>query len=359
MQGKIFISYRRNDGAANARSIRDRLARVWRQQRVFMDVDNLLAGKRFDKELKNAIAHTTVFLAVMGPRWVALLNERQAAGERDYVHEEVAAALARELLVIPVLIEGGTMPRPNELPEDIRDLTLHQKHEISHEHFGRDVEGLISAIKGETLKPISQGVPMSVVAGFLGFLCLTALAGLYLFVSRVTAPSVAVQAEARRSMEQDAALKAQQTRDRAERDLAAQVRREQEELRQEQARLRQEQERLRQEQAEAEERAKRDSARPSVALVQPMLQVPPQQPLTVPPTTCGWYAIAHCAQDLNSAQGYLPNFGGFVINTSEYARFRPGWFCVVEGPMARDSATLTVQRMKAAGASTAYIKNSC
>lgn len=176
MQGKIFISYRRNDGAANARSVRDRLARVFGDNNVFMDVDNLLAGKRFDKELKNAIAQTTVFLAVIGPRWMALLKERQASGERDYVHEEVAAALARELLVIPVLIEGGTLPRQNELPEDVRDLALHQKHEISHEHFGRGCRRFdfghqrrsVPARLGRNFTAVCRGVPALYLRGCAG-----------------------------------------------------------------------------------------------------------------------------------------------------------------------------------------------
>lgn len=353
MQGKIFISYRRNDGAANARSVRDRLARVFGDSNVFMDVDNLLAGKRFDKELKNAIAQTTVFLAVIGPRWMELLKERQASGERDYVHEEVAAALARELLVIPVLIEGGTLPRQNELPEDVRDLALHQKHEISHEHFGRDVEGLISAIKGEAFRPASEGISRGFVAACLLSVCVAALAGLYLFINYVSAPTTSLQEATKKSMELDAALRrAQQEKADAELRLAAQSRRE--ELRRQ---LEAEEQQARRDREERE----RDRIRTetSVALAQPMYQPPVQQPLTVPPTACGWYAIAHCAQDLNAAQGYVPNFGGFVINTSDYVRFRPGWFCVVEGPMPKDAASFTMQRMKAAGATTAYIKNSC
>jgi hypothetical protein len=80
-----------------------------------------------------------------------------------------------------------------------------------------------------------------------------------------------------------------------------------------------------------------------------------------PPTSapCGWYAIAYCAQDMGSAQAQSGRFNGFVINTSHYPRFRAGWFCVVQGPMARDGADAAVRRMKAQGAGTAYSKNSC
>lgn len=39
------------------------------------------------------------------------------------------------------------LPRGNDLPEDIRDLVLHQKHDVAHETFGRDVRDLIVAIE--------------------------------------------------------------------------------------------------------------------------------------------------------------------------------------------------------------------
>ncbi len=71
-----------------------------------MDVDNLLAGQRFDIELEKALGETDVFLAVIGPRWLELLAERQARGERDYVREEIAGALQRGIVVVPVLSSG-------------------------------------------------------------------------------------------------------------------------------------------------------------------------------------------------------------------------------------------------------------
>jgi TIR domain-containing protein len=146
MPGKIFVNYRRDDERATAARIRDRLAATFGASNVFMDVDNLLAGQRFDKELERALGETDVFLAVIGPRWLELLSERQASGERDYVREEIAGALGRGIVVIPVLIERTPLPRHDLLPPDIRDLVLHQKHVVTHEQFGRD-GGLVEAIR--------------------------------------------------------------------------------------------------------------------------------------------------------------------------------------------------------------------
>ena len=147
MPGKVFVNYRRDDARDMAARIRDRLAATFGDANVFMDVDNLLAGQRFDRELEKALGQTDVFLAVIGPRWLELLAERQASGERDYVREEIAEALQRGIVVIPVLIERTPLPRADSLSEDIRDLALHQTHEVSHARFGRDVAELIEAIR--------------------------------------------------------------------------------------------------------------------------------------------------------------------------------------------------------------------
>jgi hypothetical protein len=48
MRGRIFISYRRDDAPGDARGICDSLSRKFGKSNVFMDVDNLLAGQRFD-----------------------------------------------------------------------------------------------------------------------------------------------------------------------------------------------------------------------------------------------------------------------------------------------------------------------
>lgn len=147
MPGKIFINYRRDDERAMAARMRDRLVQAFGAANVFMDVDNLMAGQRFDKELEKALASTDIFLSVIGPRWMEIFNQRQSTGERDYVREEIAAALKRGVTVIPVLIERAPVPRADAIPDDIRELVLHQKHDVTHEQFGRDVAALIDAIR--------------------------------------------------------------------------------------------------------------------------------------------------------------------------------------------------------------------
>ncbi len=147
---KIFVSYRRDDDPSAAARVRDALAARFGKANIFMDVDNLLAGLRFDEELAKALAACDVFIAIIGVRWMDLLTAKAASSERDYVCEEIAEALKRKIAVIPVRVgrdgQLAPLPRGDDLPPAIRDLVHYQKHDVAHEHFGRDANALAEAI---------------------------------------------------------------------------------------------------------------------------------------------------------------------------------------------------------------------
>lgn len=171
MAGRVFVNYRLDDDPAAAARVRDDLARVFGHAEVFMDVNNLLAGQRFEEELEKELASCEVFIAVIGSRWTELLQARAASGEKDYVRHEIAGALERKIVVIPVRVgrEGNLpkLPRADELPSDIRDLVKYQKQDVTHEHFKRDIGELVDAIKlacSGRLQPAAPDVPWRWIA---------------------------------------------------------------------------------------------------------------------------------------------------------------------------------------------------
>lgn len=185
MGGKLFISYRRDDDPSAAARVRDGLVSKFGKSSVFMDVDNLLAGQRFDDELEKALLQCDVLLAIMGPRWMDILRARSSSDERDFVREEIAGGLKRRIVVIPVRVgrEGQLLriPRADELPEDIRNLVHHQKHDVVHERFGRDIAELCAAIIAVQRDRHSSYAPTRIAPvlgalSFAGILAWTALA---------------------------------------------------------------------------------------------------------------------------------------------------------------------------------------
>ena len=145
MASKIFISYRRDDSAGTAGRLRDWLAGPFGDESLFMDVDNIPAGADFAKYLNDQVANCDIFLCTIGPNW---LNARDDDGKRrldqtdDYVRVEIAAALSRDISIVPVLIDGARVPKARELPDEIAPFTRRQAAEVRNSHFRRDADEL-------------------------------------------------------------------------------------------------------------------------------------------------------------------------------------------------------------------------
>lgn len=115
----IFISYRRSDAGGHARLLFDKVSAWFGSERVFYDHDKLDPGDHFPATIDAALVAAQVTLAVIGPDWLATLNERAARGpgQIDVVREELRRALELqranpERLVIPVLVGGAQMFDP-------------------------------------------------------------------------------------------------------------------------------------------------------------------------------------------------------------------------------------------------------
>src|SRR5690349_17582213 len=69
---RIFISYRRDDTAASAEHLYASLSRRFGKDKVFRDVVTIGPGDDFADEIERAIAGTSVFIALIGRRWLTI-----------------------------------------------------------------------------------------------------------------------------------------------------------------------------------------------------------------------------------------------------------------------------------------------
>jgi hypothetical protein len=147
----IFLSYRREDAAGYAGRLRESLEERFGEGRVFRDVDTLEPGQDFVQAIEQRVAQCTAFLALVGHEWLETTDSSgrlRLQQPDDYVRREIAAALARpDLPVIPVLVEGVSMPPSTDLPEDIRGLARRHAVSLRDETWAHDVDRLASAIK--------------------------------------------------------------------------------------------------------------------------------------------------------------------------------------------------------------------
>ena len=139
----IFISYRERDSKAWALSLRDRPVDECGEEKIFLDKDTLKAGKWKD-QIERALGDCNIVLVVIGHGWLNAQDDegRQRLMSEDDVHRrEIALALARpEVTVVPVLVDGASMPKADELPPNIRDLIQQQSRSISDHAAHRKVD---------------------------------------------------------------------------------------------------------------------------------------------------------------------------------------------------------------------------
>ncbi|HVQ15705.1 MAG TPA: toll/interleukin-1 receptor domain-containing protein [Vicinamibacterales bacterium] len=176
-----FISYRRDDAAGYAGRLHEALENRLGRDRVFRDVDTLEPGQDFVEAIESRLAECRVFIAMIGREW---LDARDAEGHRrldqphDYVRLELVTALERrDVRVIPVLIEGATMPPVESLPEPVRPLARKQAVHLRDDAWDHDVDRLASAIADatatsssrpsatSTATPVSISVPRNIKIG--------------------------------------------------------------------------------------------------------------------------------------------------------------------------------------------------
>jgi formylglycine-generating enzyme required for sulfatase activity len=153
MTAKVFISYRRDDSAGHAGRVHDRLAQEFGRDLLFMDVDAVPLGADFIKVLREEVARCDVLLAIIGPNWLNVRDEegnRRLDNPNDFVRNEIGTALQRDIPVIPILLDGAKIPKPEQLPKDLEALTVRNGLDIRHASFHIDMDKLISGLKGQS-----------------------------------------------------------------------------------------------------------------------------------------------------------------------------------------------------------------
>jgi tetratricopeptide (TPR) repeat protein len=145
MPPRIFISYRREDAAGDAGRLADHLHRRFGKNQVFLDIDTIDPGTDFVHVLHASLQETAAVLVVIGPRWTSVRDAggiRRLDSEKDFVRLEVEEALGRSIPVVPVLVQGATMPRAEDLPASLVSLATRQAATLDHAEFHDDAERL-------------------------------------------------------------------------------------------------------------------------------------------------------------------------------------------------------------------------
>ena len=148
---RIFISYRRSDSIREAGRIYDYLENRFGRDAIFKDVDTIDAGDDFRDRVKEAVGQCQILLAVIGANWLKAEDEagrQRLENPADWVRLEIETALNRNIRVIPILLDGVPMPRPDDLPVDLQALAYRNAAPVRHDpDFRRDMDRLLRVIE--------------------------------------------------------------------------------------------------------------------------------------------------------------------------------------------------------------------
>ena len=186
MTKNVFISYRRDDTASAAGRIYDRLISVSSKKNVFFDVNNIGGGEDFEKRIRAEIERSEVALVFVGDKWMGLSAETgktRLSEPDDHVRAEVRAILARNIFALPILVSGARVPKPDQLPDDVRAISSLNALPLRHESFDRDTETIIETALGVSLRALTSDRRRRRWATILYAVVGTVLASVFLVVA--------------------------------------------------------------------------------------------------------------------------------------------------------------------------------
>ena len=115
-----------------------------------MDVAAIEPGRDFRKAIDESVSNCSILLAMIGQEWLESKNDtgrRRLENPNDFVRMELASALQRDIPVVPLLVRGAKMPRPDQLPDDLKELAYRNAMELTHARWKTDVQLLIQALR--------------------------------------------------------------------------------------------------------------------------------------------------------------------------------------------------------------------
>jgi hypothetical protein len=146
---KIFVSYRRDDSGGHAGRLYADLVKHFGAGQIFMDIGTIKAGEDFYEAIDGSVRSCDVLIAIIGKQWLTIRDgdERRLNNPNDFVRLEIVEALSRDILVIPALVQGATIPHPKDLPDELESLSHRQRCEISDTRWDYDVKQLIKRLE--------------------------------------------------------------------------------------------------------------------------------------------------------------------------------------------------------------------
>jgi hypothetical protein len=157
----IFVSYRRADSAGYAGRLVDQLKSRFGDQ-VFLDVDSIKPGANFHEVIEETFAKCGAVIVLIGKSWRERDESMPPFGDsRDVITQEIRIAMESKLPIVPVLVDGASMPAESSLPPSFANLSKLNAIDLRHTSFERDIQAV-----SEELADILGGAKATAIEKF-------------------------------------------------------------------------------------------------------------------------------------------------------------------------------------------------
>ena len=125
---KIFISYRRRSDSHVAGRLFDHLEAEFGEDSIFFDVERIPLGVDFRTYIRTSLMECSAITVIIGHTWIGsfkkqgLFLSRVDEDSEDHVRTEIETAFDHNVRIIPLLVDGATMPRRGEVPKSISQI---------------------------------------------------------------------------------------------------------------------------------------------------------------------------------------------------------------------------------------------
>jgi hypothetical protein len=159
---KIFISYRRVDAEFPAGALGRDLRRVFGDEQVFRDKEDVGGGVSWRKEVLHEIDRDCALLVLIGRDWA---NAKDAHGKRrldnsdDPLRLEIADGLRDGAAILPILLENAEMPSEEELPPELRPLAEFNALKLRDGDWQYDLDNIRRTLQKAGFKPVNSLPP--------------------------------------------------------------------------------------------------------------------------------------------------------------------------------------------------------
>jgi hypothetical protein len=146
----VFICYRREDTAHAAGRLGEFLSQRNPQLDVFVDVHSVRPATDFLRTISSHLSSSFLALALIGRNWLQLRDGKSRLEDpEDYVRGELELARRGGVVILPILVDGASMPDPRHVPDTVVPVLRLDAVSLRYEEFPADAAGISEIVRHE------------------------------------------------------------------------------------------------------------------------------------------------------------------------------------------------------------------